>query len=421
MKINKICYLLVITLFLTACIGELDDSDDSDADSYSYDDGNGNGNGNYDIDLWSYLIPRSNTVNSYDVYRSVNKGNTQLTSTYDDTWQVSANTAHQNTGSNNISSYETNENYITINSNFNDINTLPRYINQKKNYDPSSNYRFVAFGPFPERRFDIKNGIYKIANDVIIMTEQIQNGEDISITVSYYAKSTGLIGVHAYTNCISSPIELSPDQNYTYWCNSNSYTSKVLTSGSVKIPDETIPSTSVARLSVISLTTAVPSNPPQKTCTNRIDRESVALNTPVQQGGTTINSLTFKTYMDTYFGDAIRRGTLKWEGVGSFSQIFWAAEVMDESGTRQYVTASGKRVFTSYLLGTWKGPGQGFGSDMSGSPWWHEVFKVYNPATNKFENGVSEAEAKNIYRTCHTLGNFRILGISGKDVAKLNL
>lgn len=180
-------------------------------------------------------------------------------------------------------------------------------------------------------------------------------------------------------------------------------------------------STGINALPVISPTLPVPSNPAQKTCTNRVLTDNPALNTPFSVGQTSVSSLTFRTQMDTFFGEPTRLGTLKWEGTGGFSSLFWVAEVMNETGTAQYVTASGKRVFATWLLGYWPGAGMGFGSDATGSPYWYETFKTYNSANNNFENGVTEETAKNIFKTCHTLKNFRVLGISGTTFAKLAL
>jgi len=180
-------------------------------------------------------------------------------------------------------------------------------------------------------------------------------------------------------------------------------------------------STGINALAVSSPTLLVPSNPAQKTCTNRVPTDNPALNTPFSVGQTTVSSLTFRTEMNTYFGEPTRRGTLKWEGTGGFSSLFWVAEVMNETGTAQYVTASGKRVFATWELGYWPGAGMGFGSDSTGSPGWYETFKTYNSANNNFENGVTEETAKNIFKTCHTLKNFRVLGISGTTFAKLAL
>lgn len=178
--------------------------------------------------------------------------------------------------------------------------------------------------------------------------------------------------------------------------------------GSVQISDVTTP------------TISIPSNPPAKTCTNREDAiERVAINTPVANSDTTVTSLTFLTEMYRFFGEPMRRGTLKWEGSGSFYDIRWAAEVLNEAGTAQYVTAAGQRVFASWGLGSWKGPGEDYGSDVTGSPGWAETFVVYNPASNSFDYGVSAEEAQRIFDSCHVWTHFRILALDGEDVARM--
>lgn len=179
-------------------------------------------------------------------------------------------------------------------------------------------------------------------------------------------------------------------------------------SGGLQVSDVTTP------------TTSIPSNPPSKTCTNRDEAiESVAINTPVANSDTTVTSLTFLTEMYRFFGEPMRKGTLKWQGTGSFYQILWAAEVLNEAGTAQFVNAAGQRVFASWGLGSWGGPGEDYGWDVTGSPSWAETFVVYNQSTNRFEYGVSAEEAQNIFSSCFVWTNFRVLGLDDEDVAKL--
>jgi hypothetical protein len=141
-----------------------------------------------------------------------------------------------------------------------------------------------------------------------------------------------------------------------------------------------------------------------------------ATTVPVCEGSTRVTSLTLRYDMNAYFGEPTRRAVVAWEGSGALSSVQWLAEVQNAQG-RQYVTASGKRVFASYLVGSIKGPGQGFGTDSTGSPSWSQTFVVYDPATG-VANGVSDTEAKNIYKACFKLANVGLVKLNGKPALR---
>jgi hypothetical protein len=142
----------------------------------------------------------------------------------------------------------------------------------------------------------------------------------------------------------------------------------------------------------------------------------VATTVPVCEGSTRVTALTLRYDMNAYFGEPTRKAVVAWEGSGGLSGVQWLAEVQSSQG-RQYVTASGKRVFASYLVGSIKGPGQGFGTDSTGSPSWSQTFVVYDPATG-VADGVPEAEAKNIYKACFKLANLGLVKLNGKPALR---
>lgn len=141
-----------------------------------------------------------------------------------------------------------------------------------------------------------------------------------------------------------------------------------------------------------------------------------AINLPVFVGATQVTAFTLRYDMGTFFGEPTRAAVCSWDGTGSLGAgVQWVAEVHDQQG-RQYVNAAGKRVFASYLLGTIKGPGQGFGTDTTGSPSWAQTFVTWDAATTSTKYEVTTDEAKNIYRACFTLANVRLVRLNG-DVA----
>lgn len=159
-------------------------------------------------------------------------------------------------------------------------------------------------------------------------------------------------------------------------------------------------------------TTAIPTTQQCSGTTYGDSGDKPAINTPVSITGVSVTALTLRYDMDIYFGEPTRRATISWEGTGSLSSVQWLAEVHDTQG-RQYVNSSGQRVFASYNLGTIRGPGQGFGTDTTGSPSWSETFVTYSN-TGGVMNGVTEADARNIYRGCFRLANVRVLRLNGE-------
>jgi len=137
-----------------------------------------------------------------------------------------------------------------------------------------------------------------------------------------------------------------------------------------------------------------------------------AFTVPVCESATKVTKLTLRYDMGYYIGEPTRKAVISWEGTGAISSVQWLAEVQDMQG-RQYVMGNGKRVFASYNVGSIKGPGQGFGIDSTGSPFWNETFVVYDETTG-VANGVSDVDAKNIYKACFKLANVAILKLNGK-------
>lgn len=137
-----------------------------------------------------------------------------------------------------------------------------------------------------------------------------------------------------------------------------------------------------------------------------------AINTPVFQGSTNVQSLTLRYEMSSYFGEPTRKAVISWTGSGAMSSLQWLAEVQDMQG-RQYLATGGQRVFASYNVGSIKGPGEGFGTDSTGSPSWSQTFVTFDNAAG-VANGISDTDAKNIYRACFKLANVRVVKLNGQ-------
>jgi hypothetical protein len=117
--------------------------------------------------------------------------------------------------------------------------------------------------------------------------------------------------------------------------------------------------------------------------------------------------------MGSLLGEPTRSAVISWQGEGSIYSVGWIAEVLDKNGN-QYVTAGGERVYASYDVGVIPPPGKSGGWDVSGSPAWSQTFATYSGGVSF---GVSEAEAKRIYKGCFTLDNARVFAINGKPAS----
>lgn len=135
-----------------------------------------------------------------------------------------------------------------------------------------------------------------------------------------------------------------------------------------------------------------------------------------QADGLIVNSLTLGYEIDTFFGEPTRKAAFKWEGEGSISDVKWGAAVVDDEG-RQF-TSGGSPVYMSWVEGTFEGPGEGFGSDVTGSPSWDSTFLFYDENENEFLEGVPEETAIDIFQADFTLDDLMILEIN--DVAVTN-
>jgi hypothetical protein len=168
------------------------------------------------------------------------------------------------------------------------------------------------------------------------------------------------------------------------------------------------------RVQPTTQTTAIPAN--SMNCSGNTygsKGDLPAINTPVSIAGTSVTMLTLRYDMNFYFGEPTRKAVVSWNGTGSLSNVLWLAEVHDKQG-RQYVTSSGQRVFASYLVGTIRGPGAGFGSDTTGSPSWSQAFVTWDDAATATAFGVPETAAKSIYKNCFTLANVRLVKLNTK-------
>lgn len=123
-----------------------------------------------------------------------------------------------------------------------------------------------------------------------------------------------------------------------------------------------------------------------------------------------VTSLTLGYEMDAFFGEPTRKAAFKWEGEGTIFDVKWGAAVIDEEGRQ--VTFDGNPVYVSWEEGTFKGPGEGFGTDATGSPSWDKTFLFFDESGPEFFEGIPEEAAKNIYTSDFTLSEMMILEIN---------
>lgn len=167
-------------------------------------------------------------------------------------------------------------------------------------------------------------------------------------------------------------------------------------------------------ITATTATTPIPANSMAcsgATLGSKADLEAV--NLPLAAAGVSVSTLTLRYEMGSYFGEPTRRAVASWTGSGALSSIGWLAEVQSPSG-RQYVNAAGARVFASFQTGSFRGPGAGFGVDTTGSPAWSQTFVTWDPAAGQTVNGVTDIEAKGIYRNCFQLANMRLYRLNGR-------
>jgi len=137
------------------------------------------------------------------------------------------------------------------------------------------------------------------------------------------------------------------------------------------------------RVQPTTSTTAIPSASTAcsgSTLGSKGDR--VAVNTPVSVTGTAVSSLTLRCDLGVYFGEPTRKAVVAWNGTGALSSLLWLAEVHSPQG-RQYVTASGQRVFASFTVG----------ADSTGSPSWSQTFVTWDDGAGATAYGVTDVAA----------------------------
>ncbi len=141
-----------------------------------------------------------------------------------------------------------------------------------------------------------------------------------------------------------------------------------------------------------------------------------ATNVPVFEGTTEVTTLTLRYDASYYFGEPTQGAVVSWAGTGSLANVQWLAEVQDTQG-RQYVTTGGKRIFASFDVGVIKGPGAGFGTNTTGSPNWSQTFVTYDSLAGS-AYGVTDVEAKNVYKNCFKFAQVRLVKLNGKAAQK---
>jgi len=153
--------------------------------------------------------------------------------------------------------------------------------------------------------------------------------------------------------------------------------------------------------------------------TGEVDNEigvlgEITVSCDVEIDGLLVDLITFHYDIDAFFGEPIRSAVFKWEGEGSIFDIEWGAAVMDGNGN-QYVV-NNNPVYVSWEEGTFEGPGEGYGRDVSGSPSWDRTFLFFDETEREFFEGVSEETAKNIYTSDFVLDELMILEINGNRI-----
>ena len=109
-------------------------------------------------------------------------------------------------------------------------------------------------------------------------------------------------------------------------------------------------------------------------------------------------------------GDVTWTSVIKWEGTGGIYEFKWAAQVLDADN--EPVTLNGQIVYCYINGGTFPDPGEGYGWDVTGSPYWDKVFKFYDSENKELVNGINEEDAKAIYKADFVLGNIIVLEIN---------
>ncbi|UXP32921.1 hypothetical protein N6H18_02995 [Reichenbachiella agarivorans] len=131
-------------------------------------------------------------------------------------------------------------------------------------------------------------------------------------------------------------------------------------------------------------------------------------------GDLTVTSLTLRYELGIFFGEVTRKAVFKWEGLGSISGVLWGAAVINENG--EHLTLDGNPLYMSWEEGTFEGPGEGFGWDVTGSPSWSDVFLLLDKSKGEFYQGVDAEMAKAIYKADFTLSDLIILNINGEKL-----
>lgn len=126
-----------------------------------------------------------------------------------------------------------------------------------------------------------------------------------------------------------------------------------------------------------------------------------------------ISSITLRYRMDTFFGDATRTAVFAYHADFSIGSATWFAQVFTTAGDE--VLVGGEPVYVSWLEGSWPEPGGEFGFDITGSPWWNEVFGFYDGGT-ALSSYVDEATAKSIYQAGFTLDRLRVVEVNDEPV-----
>lgn len=127
-----------------------------------------------------------------------------------------------------------------------------------------------------------------------------------------------------------------------------------------------------------------------------------------------IDSITLKYSMDSFIGEPTRQAVFKYEAEFSISQATWIAQVVDDT-YGEPIIVNGREVYVSWSEGTWPEPYEGYGSDVTGSPSWDDVFGHYSSGLT-LDTMLTETEAKNIYTDGFSLANLQMLEVNGVEL-----
>ncbi len=158
-------------------------------------------------------------------------------------------------------------------------------------------------------------------------------------------------------------------------------------------------------------------NTPTVVISNAVERdedgrgEITATNVCVPELGV-IRTITLRYNMDTFFGEPTRLAVFSYEADFDISNAAWVAQVFTRQG--EPVTINGRAVYAGWEEGTWAGPGEGFGSDSTGSPAWSGTFR-YDLASGGEPDFVDAESAKQIYRNSFTLDKLRISQLNSSN------